>query len=690
MGETVDQRVSKKKRKQSKNLKGRDILPAPTPLVNNKKEEVARRWHFFLALVGVLCLVSYYNSLNNQFVFDDLSIIRDNPTIRGIERIPDLLGLGGNKAYYRPIRMISYAVDYTLNNKVWRSAGGYWGNDKGLNPLGYHISNIAYHLVTSLLVFLVVVRLVANDRVAFLATTLFALHPVHTDSVTYLSGRRDILFTLFYLTGFYFFLCYRANRKSKFIILSFLAYLLSLGSKEMGVTLPAIFLCYDLVENYSGKAGKINLTYFKELFLTLKKVIVKSKYLYSLLFSGGLAFSFYKVFIKSTSYQSSYYGDSMLTTFLTVGRILVYYIKLLLYPICLSADYFDNAFPLSTSFFEPATLFSFITLGVIGYIVLHLLLHHRLLAFSIIWFFVTLLPVCHIFPHHELLAEHYLYLPSFGYCLVVALLCNRMLRGGRYSFFIYASFVVVLLLFSFRIVDRNRDWRNEITLWEKTIKTVPRCARAHTNLGYVYSRFGRVDEAIAQYKRAIAIKPDFAFPHNHLGRAYTYLGRLDDAITEFKQAITIKPDYFSYTNLGNAYQRKGRLDEAITTYKRALEDKPRYAVAHCNLGIAYAKKGMLDEAIAEQREALTIKPNFLEAQVNLGMSYYQKGDLDEAINAYRRALEIDSNLPSVHNNLAAAYLQKKQYQLAIIHCDKAMALGFNVKPNLLQSLQPYR
>jgi predicted membrane-bound mannosyltransferase len=124
-------------------------------------------------------------------------------------------------------------------------------------------------VVTSLLVFLVVVRLVANGRVAFLATTLFALHPVHTDSVTYLSGRRDILFTLFYLTAFYFFLCYRANRKSKYIILSFLAYLLSLGSKEMGVTLPAIFLCYDLVENYSGKADKPylfqgTLSYLKE------------------------------------------------------------------------------------------------------------------------------------------------------------------------------------------------------------------------------------------------------------------------------------------------------------------------------------------------------------------------------------------------------------------------------------------
>ena len=129
--------------------------------------------------------------------------------------------------------MISYAVDFSLNKSLWRYSGDHKTYEKGLNPFGYHVSNIAYHLLTSLLVFLVVYRLACNYRFAFLTPTLFALHPVHTDSVTYLSGRRDILFTLFYLAGFYFFLCYREREQFGYIAIALVIYLLSLGSNEM-------------------------------------------------------------------------------------------------------------------------------------------------------------------------------------------------------------------------------------------------------------------------------------------------------------------------------------------------------------------------------------------------------------------------------------------------------------------------
>ena len=192
-----------------------------------------------------------------------------------------------------------------------------------------------------------VFRLAGDGRVAFLAAAIFALHPVHTDSVTYLSGRRDILCTLFYLAGFYCFLCYRQNRKRILIVATFIFYILSLGSKEMGVTLPALFFCYDLIQNFSIKRGTIDRAYFKELFAASKKSITQSRYLYGLLFLGAMAFSYYKVFVKSPSYQTTFYGDSLFTTFLTVGRILVHYMKLLVYPVNLNADYSLNAFPLS-------------------------------------------------------------------------------------------------------------------------------------------------------------------------------------------------------------------------------------------------------------------------------------------------------------------------------------------------------
>jgi len=176
---------SKKKKKGSSRGKGKDIISTSQDKVKEEKKESVKRWYILFALIAAVTLISYFNSLNNQFVFDDIHVILNNPTIKGIEKIPGLLGIGKRRVSYRLIRMVSYAIDYTLNKKVWGSAGGYENGDIGLNPLGYHISNIAYHIVTSLLVFLVVYSLVANYRIALLAASLFALHPVHTDHFSY-------------------------------------------------------------------------------------------------------------------------------------------------------------------------------------------------------------------------------------------------------------------------------------------------------------------------------------------------------------------------------------------------------------------------------------------------------------------------------------------------------------------------
>jgi Flp pilus assembly protein TadD len=590
-------------------------------------------------------------------VFDDSLLLTNNPAIRGVEKIPGQLGLGKNKAQYRPLRMISYAVDYTLNQKLWKHVGSYEGWDAGLNPLGYHLANYVYHLLTTWLVFLVVFRLAASYRIAFLAAALFALHPVHTDSVTYISGRRDIFVTLFYLAGFYYFLRYRQTGKITFIVAALLSYLLSLGSKEMGVTLPALFLCYDLITQFPEKVRRIDGAYFKALALTLKKVLVQSRYLYSLIFLGALSFSYYKVFITSPSNRVTYYGDSMITTFLTVGKILVHYIKLLVYPIRLNADYSFDAFPLSASFLEPATVGAFMVLGVIGYVVLRLVITHRMAAFGVIWFFVTLLPVCHIFPHHELLAEHYLYLPSFGFCLLAGYLVDRLLKDTPYRSLIYASCILVLLLFSLRTADRNRDWKDGFSLWAKTVNTVPRCARARNNLGFEYDTRGRVGEAMLEYEKALSINPHFADPYN---------------------------------NLGFIYYGQGRVDDAIAAYKKALAEKPCYAEAHNNLGAAFLKKGNMLWATCSFLKALECQPTLAEAHLGLGVLLAKEGKLESGVAHFKRTLEIKPNLAEAHNNLASTYFLLGDYTLAIAHAKKVEELGYTVSERLLEGLKPYR
>ena len=657
MRDSMGQKSSKKKGKGSSRRGKQGVIPPPPPQAKEEKGVVDRKWMLLLAVIGIVTLVSYGNCVTNRFVFDDIHLIKENYGIRGIEKIPRLLGIGKGKISYRPVRMVSYALDYSLNKGLWQAAGGYEGRDKGLNPWGYHISNIVYHLITTFLVFLVVLRLSAKSRIAFLAAGLFALHPVHTDSITYLSGRRDILCVLFYLLGFYLFLRYRATGKLRFIIATFPVYLLGLGSKEMAVTLPAVFLCYDLLEQFSGKGERINRAYFKEFFLALKRVLVRGRYLYSLTFIGGIAYSYYKIFIKSPSYQSEYYGESIVTNFLTVGKVLVHYIRLLIYPVRLNADYSYHAFPLSPSFFEPATLISFMVLGVVGYVVLRLMVRHKLLAFGGVWFFVTLLPVCQIFPHHELLAEHYLYLPSFGFVLVLAVLIDSFFREKRHSYVGYAAFALVIILFAVRIADRNRDWRDAFTLWSKTVKTAPRSARAHNNLGFEYAERGRFDKAVDEYRQAIDIDNDFASPHN---------------------------------NLGQIYYERGEIDNAILEYKEALKLKPHYAEAHTNLGVAYVRKGEEEKAFLAFRKALGIKRGLVEAHIGMGVLMAEIGILDGAIAKFKKALKFKPNLAEAHNNLASVYYLEGDYKKALLHCERVEELGYRVSPRLLKGLEPYR
>jgi tetratricopeptide (TPR) repeat protein len=709
-GDLMTPKSGRKKRTRDRVEKGRNVPSPPGSEEKAERAKVHRKWYFLLALIMFVVLASYSNGVRNQFVFDDTLVISNNPTIRGIEKIPRLLGMGKKKASYRPLRTISYAVDYTLNQKLWKYMGIYEGRDEGLNPFGYHIANYVYHLLTTWLVFLVVFRLASNYRIAFLAAALFALHPVHTDSVTYLSGRRDIFVTLFYLAGFYFFLRYRQTRNLIFILAAFLSYILSLGSKELGVTLPALFFCYDLITHFPEKVRKIDAAYFKALVLTVKKVLVQSKYLYSLLFLGALSFSYYKVFIKSPSYKVTYYGDSMITTFLTVGKILVHYIKLLVYPIRLNADYSFNAFPLSSSFLEPATVVSFMVLGVIGYVVLRLVITHRIAAFGVIWFFVTLLPVCHIFPHHELLAEHYLYLPSFGVCLAVAYGLNRFLEEKRYRYYIYAICSAVVLLFSVRIADRNRDWKDTFTLWQKTIKTAPQCARAHSNLGLAYYNKAMYDEAISLYKKASTIAPNYAQVHFNLGLTYDKKGMLDEAIVEYESTISLSPRYTkAYNNLAWIYAtsqnetiRNG--DRAVSLAIKACElSEFKNAKYLDTLAAAYAKQGNLGKALEYQVKALarasmqekqqfqerldsyptarivydsfkvlSVKPSLADSAYYSEFVYDEKEELDKAISAYKKKLDMNPRSAGAHNNLGVAYVRKGELWKASDQFGKAL------------------
>jgi tetratricopeptide (TPR) repeat protein len=609
-------------------------------------------------VLSVLTGVIYFNTLHNDFIFDDLPLIQSSRILPSLDNPRSIISVFTQKGGYRPIRTLSYAIDYRIS---------------GLNPVSYHISNIIYHTITAIFVYLVTLSIVSNRKSALFAAILFAVHPVHTDSVAYLAGSRDILSGLFFFMGFYCFLTYRKTNRLIFAPLTMIAYLLSIGSKEIGVTLPALFLVFDLVNQIPPVKKGLGPPLLSSLAGALKSTVKRYPYFYGFFLAGALTFSYYKVFINSPSHQYVYYGDSMWVTFLTVGRILVHYMQLLLFPVNLVADYSYNAFPLSVSLFEWSTLSSFLLLAGIGVFIIRMITRKKWIAFGGIWFFVTLLPVCHIIPHHELLAEHYLYIPSYGFFLIAATALTELLQGKRVvplTLFIVAS---VIILFSVRTVDRNRDWKDSMTLWGKTVKTVPACARAQNNLGVEYLVAQQYTKAVEHLTAAIEIKPDYAEAYNNIGLVYKGKGLYDRAIDFFTKAIMLRKSYYdSVYNLANTFDNKGNYGQSIHLYNQLVKKKPNAATIYNNLGIAYQRKGQFELAREQYEKAVMLDPGDFEARNNLGVWYYSSGMYDKAAREFEQILEENPDRIEIRCNLGSAYSNLKLYDKAIAEYRKVL------------------
>lgn len=642
-------------------------------------------------MVGILVLLPflvYLNCLHNDFVYDDFRLVSQNQGIKGLHNLPRILGIKKKTGAYRPVRMASYVLDYSINQHLWSQlkglVGRYDGYDQGLNPFGYRFSNLVYHIITVLLVFLVVNALTGNNLVAFLAALLFSIHPVHTESVAYISGRRDILSTLFYLLGFYFFIRYRASSKLRYSALFLSCYLLALGSKEMAVTLPLLCFCYDMMGHSQSASTEKRPGSFKNVFRAVKEIGVRYRYFYLMFFMAAACFTYYKVWIRSPSQRVSFYGESIYIHFLTIAKIMIHYLKLMFFPLHLTVDYSYDGFPLAISLFEPATFAAVLLLVFIIYGLWKLLTTFPLFSFGVLWWFLTLLPVCQIFPHHELLAEHYLYLPSVGLLLSVALLITKGLAAGRWRTATYISLCIIVVLFSVRTVYRNRDWKDALTLWEKTVKTVPRCVRAQNNLGVWYYEQGKYQEALEKHQIALGLNPDAVDSYNNLGNAYLALGLYREAEENYKKAIQIEPGYEkAHSNLGMVYIEEGRYEDAAKKFAKALKLNKRFAYAHFGWGVLlikyssqYNSSKLINPAVKRFKKAIRLNPWFAEAHNNLGSLYRSQGRLQEAMEEFILAVRLKPDLLEVHKNLAELYETLDRKDEAIEHYQRV----FNLRP----------
>ncbi len=601
-----------------------------------------------IVIILVTSFTIYCNSLFNGFVYDDEFQVLGNRWITDIRYIPEIFSKNvwsfskdiGFSNYYRPMMHLMYMIDY---------------HTFGLKPWGFHLMNILFHSGVSLLVFGLTLEILRKCQTtspnvylpSFIAAIFFAVHPVHTEAVTWVAGLPDVLTTFFYLLSLYLYIKAGEGLKVGYFF-SLLTFFIAILCKETALTLPIILIAFDYAfERREMRFSGYLKRYMLYFFLAGIYLILRSNAL------GG---------IIPTKYdsQTNYRGLSIYQFFINVFPLFNEYLEKLLLPINLN---FWHTFHPIKGLFTGKGMVSLVVTILYASVTLIAMRRNKGAFFGLLLIFVPLLPAFYI-PgiSGKPFAERYLYLPSVGLALIIALLVNwtKVNRPATVSILV-AVCLMIVGLYSVETLSRNTIWRDDITLYGDTVKKSPDSDLPHFNFGVKLREKGKIDEAIEQYQIALKMNPDYLDAHVNLGNIFLDdKGWIDKAIEQYQIAIKLNPnDVDARNNLGNAFLSKGWTDKAVEQYQIALKLNPDKVEARYNLGNTLLYKGWIDKAIEQYQIAIRLNPNYADVHINLGNAYLNKGLVDKAIEEYQIAIRINPSNSSYRSYLTKAHELKK-------------------------------
>lgn len=618
-------------------------------------------------LLTLSVIAVYWPVFGYDFVkYDDDTYVTNNRYVRtGLSRRNIHWAFtSGYASNWHPLTWLSHMLDCQL-----------FGTKAG----AHHLVNILFHIANTLLLFGVLKRMTAALWPSAFVAAIFALHPLHVESVAWVAERKDVLSTFFWLLTIWAYIRYCEHPKTTGYLLTLIFLIIGLMAKPMLVTLPFVLLLLDYwpLERmaFGNKTGN-------------------SKSILQLLIEKAPFFGF-SVIASIVTFVVQRGGGAMHTmeAFGLKSRVgnaivsYVIYIAKMIWPSRLAVLYphpGDNL-PMAA-----VTACGLLLLGI-SFCLIYLARRHKYLTVGWLWYIGTLIPVIGLVQVGvQARADRYTYIPLIGLFIIVAWgACELVARCPYRKILLSVLAIVVLSAAAVSASMQVRYWKNSFTLFEHTLAVTsnnfpihsnyanvlsdlgrfdqaiehfnkslqlrPNNAQVHNNFGNTLRKLGRIDEAIEHYNKAVELKPGFSQAYYNLAIALTKQGKTDEAIEQYHKAVRSDPeDIDALSNLGFLLAEKSKFDEAIKYYKKAIELQPNYTIAHGRLGLALAQLGKLDEAIKEFRIVLKARPDDVEMYCNLGILLERQGKTAEAIAEYRRALQINPDYKMAREQLEAA------------------------------------
>ena len=604
-----------------------------------------------LALViTLLTVVVFLPALQNDFVnWDDPCYVYENQNIRTIDlALFKWMFAGFDCANWHPLTWLSHAIDYA----VWGPA-----------PMGHHLTNIVLHGLNTFLVVLLIIRLMLIARpgneglpltAAVVTGFLFGLHPLHVESVVWISERKDLLCAFFFLLSILSYLKYvHLSSQKKDYIFSLLFFVLALMSKPMAVTLPVVLIILDIypLERLS----------LKRVFSTDSGVLVEKVPFLCL----SLASSIITVIAQQAGGAVNLSEPVVLTSrVLTVFNALIFYLYKMVWPSDLAPLY---PYPKEISISLPE--FAVPLILVTAVTALCILSWKREKLWSAVWayYIAALLPVLGIMKFgSQAAADRYTYLPSLAPFLLIGLAAAFIYRKITFnrppSVLVKVICIVPLIVIFFTLstltIRQIKVWENSFALWEHELSLHPDTVPlAYLNLGKAYSDQNDHLNAVKHYDKAIDVNPRYARAYYNRGTTYVSQGRNNEAIDDFGRAIEVAPRYWdAYYNRGKAYEELGDYSNAMKDFHKVIEINPEFEGAYYNLGVIYdAQFNNYPEALKYYDRAIEIKPDYAMAYNNRGIVYAVTGDYRKAVKDFTSAVDINSKDATAYENRGHAY-----------------------------------